>query len=210
MYLAIVKSITIDNERKVLYILYETSAIEVVYLGDPSNNYLTVFTHENIVDDAIRKSRQQSKFCTSQELQISSIHVISLAESRKIHLLAMTIAGYRLYFSHHKDAFRFSGNELGPPTTLELGYIRSPPQELNRDPNRPPRIYANTYYDCGICLSVLPQSETVDQLVMTAASPAKPGPENQPVNTSLTFMMVSRSFSALLVTNYIHIEYQQI
>jgi nuclear pore complex protein Nup155 len=189
MNVAAVKSIAIDNERKMLYILYIDSSIELVYLGDPVYPYKSICRQTNIIDDAIYKFRQQSKFFNTQELEISSIHVISEAESKKIHLLAITIAGYRLYFSHYKDAFR-PISQAAPINKLELGYIRAPPQDMNRDPNRPPRFFTNTYYSNGICLSIHPQSDVIDQLEMTAATSAKPATENQPVTTSMSFMMV--------------------
>lgn len=187
-YVAPIKSVAIDNERKVLYILYTNSAIEVVYLGDTANPYKRICTNTTIIDDAVRKCRQQSKFCSTQELEISSIHVISSAESKRIHLLAVTVAGYRLYFSHYNDAFRFL-DESKPllPSTLELGYIRSAPPDLNR----PHRFFTNTYYDRGICLSIHPQSDTVDQLEMTSVTSAKPATGSQPTNTTMSFTMVS-------------------
>ncbi|KAI9473423.1 MAG: Nup133 N terminal like-domain-containing protein [Benjaminiella poitrasii] len=197
-----VKSIAIDNERKVLYLLSEKSTIEMVYLGDVYNNYRPVAKHATIVENAIQLCRQQSRMVTANDFVIESIHVISVAESKRIHLMAMTTKGYRLYFSHHKDAFRVGGyntlnnNMTGPPNTLELGHIRVPPStiELNKEAGQLPTSYTDTYYDCGICVSVNPKDDITDQLhIMSVTS--------LPATTSTTSTVTATNIN-MMTTGY--------
>ncbi|KAI7897767.1 Nup133 N terminal like-domain-containing protein [Cokeromyces recurvatus] len=198
-----VKSMAIDNERKVLYLLSEKSSIEVVYLGDAYNNYRPVAKHTNIIENAIQLCRQQSRIVTANDFIIESIHVISVAESKRIHLMAMTTKGYRLYFSHYKDAFRMGGfttntnyTMTGPPNTLELGHIRVPPSttDLNKEAGQLPTSYIETYYDCGICVSVNPKDELTDQLHITSVTCL---PENMSATTS-----TSTGTSNMITTGY--------
>ena len=76
----------------------------------------------------------------TNEFEIQSIHIISKAESKKIHLLAITTNGIRLYFTHQKDALRMMTTYQQPitrtttttpappvPNALELIHVRLPP-----------------------------------------------------------------------------------
>ncbi|KAI8645641.1 Nup133 N terminal like-domain-containing protein [Parasitella parasitica] len=175
------RSFVIDNERKVLYILYRrTDAIEVVYLGDRTNNYKPIFTLSNIRDNALSQCRQQNRICNSSDFDLESLHVISRAESKRIHLMAVTTTGYRLYFSHYRDSFRGTGYGSQLPTepnTLELGHIRLPPPVLARSAGQLPPITAQTYYDCGIYISVWPKTDTSATIridSVTSATAAQP------------------------------------
>jgi nuclear pore complex protein Nup155 len=70
--------------------------------------------------------------------------VVPSAESRTVHLVALTSKGVRLYFSHSRTRY---GAE-GPPTCLELLYVRPPPPAGQQgEPSAPgagPSDYAPT------------------------------------------------------------------
>ncbi|GAN01153.1 nucleoporin-domain-containing protein [Mucor ambiguus] len=172
------RSFVIDNERKVLYILYkETDAIEVIYLGSPFNNYKKVCVLSAIKENAIKICRQQNRIHNSSDFDIETLHVISKAESKHIHLMAVTTTGYRLYFSHHKDSFRVIGSSSSylptEPNTLELGLVRLPPPTLTRQVGELAPTYFQTYYDCGISVSVIPKTEDSSTLRITSVTSAK-------------------------------------
>ncbi|KAK4510664.1 uncharacterized protein ATC70_005096 [Mucor velutinosus] len=172
------RSFVIDNERKVLYILYKkTDAIEVVYLGNPFNNYKSICTLSTIKENAIKICRQFNRIPNSSDLNIETLHVISKAESKHIHLMAITTTGYRLYFSHHKDSFRVIGSSNSQlplePNALELGHVRFPPPTLTRNIGELAPTYFQTYYDCGISVSVIPKTEDSSTLRITSVTSAK-------------------------------------
>ncbi|KAL9557197.1 hypothetical protein MBANPS3_001500 [Mucor bainieri] len=172
------RSFVIDNERKVLYILYKkTDDIEVVYLGGQFNSYKKVCTLSKIKENAIQICRQQNRIHNSSDFNLETLHVISKAESKHIHLMAVTTTGYRLYFSHHKDSFRFIGSSSSrlhaEPDTLELGHVRSPPPPMTRHLGELTPTYYKTYYDCGISVSTIPKTEGSSALRITSVTSAK-------------------------------------
>ncbi|CAO0792466.1 unnamed protein product [Mucor circinelloides] len=196
------RSFVIDNERKVLYILYkETDAIEVVYLGSQFNSYKSIYTLSTIKENAIQICRQQSRIFSPSDFDIETLHVISKAESKNIHLMAVTTTGHRLYFSHHKDSFRAFGNSSNlpiEPNTLELGHVRSPPPTLTRNAGELAPTYYQTYYDCGMSVSIIPKTEDSSSLRITSVTSAKAAtaaaPSAQPqVPTSSISMMAMTS-----------------
>ncbi|OAD08407.1 hypothetical protein MUCCIDRAFT_158618 [Mucor lusitanicus CBS 277.49] len=172
------RSFAIDNERKVLYILYDTDAIGVVYLGGSYQAYKSICTLKNIKENAIEICRQQNRIHNASDFDIETLHVISKAESKHIHLMAITTTGYRLYFSHHKDSFRViassnSSYSFAEPDTLELRHVRLPPPALTRQPGELAPTYFETYYDCGISVSIIPKSELSSTLRITSVTSAK-------------------------------------
>lgn len=198
------RSFVIDNERKVLYILYkETDAIEVVYLGSQFNSYKSICTLSTIKENAIQICRQQSRIFSPSDFDIETLHVISKAESKNIHLMAVTTTGHRLYFSHHKDSFRAFGNSSNlpiEPNTLELGHVRSPPPTLTRNAGELAPTYYQTYYDCGMSVSIIPKTEDSSSLRITsvtsakAATAAAPSAQPQVPTSSISMMAMVRRY----------------
>jgi nuclear pore complex protein Nup155 len=92
--------------------------------------------------------------------------------------MAITSAGFRLYFSLYSDGFR---STIGPtsniPNALELGHIRIPPP--NDLASKSQLMVRNTYYDCGICLSIKNVNDDYDAITVTATAPSVISPEQQ-------------------------------
>lgn len=83
--------------------------------------------------------------------------------------MVITPAGFRLYFTLFKSGFRNTiGLTSSIPNALELGHVRFPPPT---DASNPLNI-RNSYYDCGICLSINTLSQTRDSIAMTATAPS--------------------------------------
>lgn len=168
---------------------------KVIYLGDPFDKYKPIFMHSTITEDAIQMCRQQSRIFDASDFKLDSIHVISKAESKRIHLMAVTGSGFRLYFTHHRDAFRTLSmsniNTSVQPTTLELGHIRVPPPKPSRSAGEFPSSYTLNYYDCGIWLSANCKTEQVDTIQAIAVAAEKPSFNNP--NTNITNMMMAVS-----------------
>ncbi|KAI9246692.1 Non-repetitive/WGA-negative nucleoporin C-terminal-domain-containing protein [Phascolomyces articulosus] len=189
--LAEVESIAIDNERKVLYILTTQSGIEVYYLGPNGNEFTPVARNTDILNSARLACRQSSANMNADGFKIQSIHVISKAESNKIHLLAVTVTGFRLYFTHQKDALRTiqplnvrgqptSQQQPLPPNALELVHVRFPPtveasgQGSALQGLQQSHLFGEVnaaYYDCGALLAAKKLDQRQDQktvLIMTS------------------------------------------
>ncbi|RCI05673.1 hypothetical protein CU098_001235, partial [Rhizopus stolonifer] len=196
-----VKSIAVDNERQVLYLLCEKSVIEVVYLGDATDNYKPIFMHKNIVENAMQICRQQVRSATERDFQIESIHVISKKESKRIHLMAITITGYRLYFTHYQDGFRTMMNVVERPSTLELGHIRMPPLE-RLDVTQMAPTFSKSYYDCGICVSVKAKDDMSDSLQITSVGFGKLPAPKQPQSSSSAIRMTTSIPTVVNNVNY--------
>ncbi|KAI8368163.1 Non-repetitive/WGA-negative nucleoporin C-terminal-domain-containing protein [Radiomyces spectabilis] len=170
------KSLAIDNERKVLYILKKNNSIEVIYLGDPKNNFLPAAKNTDIGNSARLMCRQNSMMYDATEFELQSIHVISKMESNRIHLLGVTNKGFRLYFTHEQSAVRFmsvsDSSTDRRPNVLELVHVRVPPP-VNTQTNGTTMpqmllpVHAS-YYDCGIFVAARSMSEDKDSIIMTA------------------------------------------
>ncbi|KAG2195840.1 hypothetical protein INT47_012381 [Mucor saturninus] len=182
------KALAVDNERKVLYLMDETS-VEAIHLGNNSNEYRSIAKNINIVESALQICRQYSRSYNVDAFRLESIHVISEAESKRIHLMVMTSAGFRLYFSLYKDGFR---NTITPPSyvpnALELGHVRLPPPA---DVLTAPLRLRKTYYDCGICLSVNHIDEARDMITVTSVAPSIT-PPSQPSSYPLISAVPNR------------------
>lgn len=114
----------------------------------------------------------------ASDFELESIHVISKAESKKVHLVAITTTGYRLYFSHHKDVLRMtflSPTPDAPPNALELVHVRLPPPVEASGPGlamqgqqRQNGNIRATYYGCGTLLAAKIVTEESDTLLTIA------------------------------------------
>lgn len=136
--------------------------------------------------------RQSSRSYPEEAFKLESVHIVSVAESKKIHMMAVTSAGFRLYFSTYKDAFRQSfmssaDNVQIASTTLELGHVRLPPAETHQiAPGQLSQSFRYTYYDCGICLSIKPVNEDIDSIYCTSVAPNNVNTPQQPVFSNMT------------------------
>ncbi|CAO3590008.1 unnamed protein product [Absidia cylindrospora] len=174
------KYITIDDERNVLYASSSQSFIEIFYLGLTKNEFIRIAKNTDIVNSASLVCRQNSIPYTHSDFIIKHLHVVPTAESRKIHLVAVTESGFRLYFSHQRDALRsayvYPSNIKMIPNALELVHIRPPP------PPPPPQAFPfnqvtsistnlnASYYDCGIFLASQPLNDELDTITISSAA----------------------------------------
>ncbi|KAI9322646.1 Nup133 N terminal like-domain-containing protein [Dichotomocladium elegans] len=202
-----IKSLEIDNERKVLYLLSNQSRIEVVYLGDKENNYKSIAVKNDICNSARLACRQKLLAFDDAEFKIDAIHVISKTESKKIHLVGITSSGYRLYFTHHRNAVQMMSFTQAdqPPNGLELVHVRIPPPIetpsattlFQTQPKNGP--IHTSYYDCGIMLAAKMTSDDNDTIVMTAVDPgsyARQGSTAANTNTNTLFSAGTNALSS--------------
>jgi nuclear pore complex protein Nup155 len=144
----------------------------LIYLGDSSNNYQPITKNTTIIETAGHMCRQTQRAFHPEVFALESLHIISKAESRYVHLMAITAAGFRLYFTHYKDGFRNASTYMNPPSeipnALEMGHIRVPATPLTQTPGEPSLFCSYAYYDCGITLTVRTVNEDIDSINMTS------------------------------------------
>lgn len=124
---------------------------------------------------------------------LQSVHVISKAESKYVHLMAITSGGFRLYFTTSREGFR---NKSLPavPNALELGHVRLPPPPIAQVPGQPYPLARIAYYDCGICMTARQINDDNDTIHVTAGTYDN-NKTSQPSTTLYGTPMVSARFS---------------
>ena len=119
----------VDDTRNLLYTLSSTSTIRTYQLL-PNNglNRLIVKplsqTHSNLT----HLLRTASELLTPST-QIVSISTIPASESSKLHLMAMTSTGCRLFLSATASYSWGSSDTGGAPTSMQIQHVRFPPPE---------------------------------------------------------------------------------
>lgn len=89
-------SMAVDNERKLLYTLTESSSIECYSLGYEGNSFEK---SSSISFETIRNTLHRASVNYSDTLKLISINPTRISESDSIHLVAVSSNGIRAYFS---------------------------------------------------------------------------------------------------------------
>lgn len=127
--------IEVDSSRHLLYTRTEKSTIQLYDLGyeGTSMKQITSKTLSAVVNQAS---------CIANTIDISnfkpivSIKAVTRNESDNIHLIAVTEAGVRLYFSCNSDR----------PTSLDLSHVRLPPGFTPSSAMQRPNLVSNIYH----------------------------------------------------------------
>lgn len=124
----------------------------------------TEFTYVAKNTDIINSTRQMCRPMTydNESFNIESLHVITKSESKKIHLVAVTKRGFRLYFTHERNGVRTpyiqqsfpnnNNNNNVTPNALELVHVRLPSPKENQQSMQPHLNVETSYYNCGVFL----------------------------------------------------------
>ncbi|ORZ09832.1 Nup133 N terminal like-domain-containing protein [Absidia repens] len=187
------KYIAIDDERNVLYAFSDKSMIEVFYLGPTKTEFTSIAKNSDIANSARLMCRQNSTTFVASDFDIEYLHVISISESTKIHLVAVTRRGYRLYFTHQRDALRntfayssatSSSTIKMIPNALELVHVRLPPRmdQVNQSTQPYPEVNMS-YYDYGVLLASQTYDEHYDTIYMSSGTVTN---TIQPLTTTTT------------------------
>ncbi|EJU01086.1 nucleoporin-domain-containing protein [Dacryopinax primogenitus] len=135
----LVRLLAVDPKRNVLYALTNQEDISVYYLGTPtpanqeaSLHFSAPFTAKNIYTTALTQSPSNPGLPNKQSFHIASLVPTLPQESKYIHLIAVTTAGLRLYFTFfRRNLYVISSPPYptpnGAPAALDLMFIRSPP-----------------------------------------------------------------------------------
>lgn len=146
--------IEIDNSRHLLYARTDKSTIQLYDLGHDGSSMklVTTKTLSAIVNQAS---------CVARTVDIGifkpfvGIKALARSESDSIHLMAVTQAGVRLYFSA-------CGSDR--PTSLELVHVRLPPGHTPPSGMQKPNSVSNIYYQDNTFIMTSSQTENKDFL----------------------------------------------
>ncbi|XP_033636336.1 nuclear pore complex protein Nup155-like [Asterias rubens] len=162
-----IAEITIDETRHILYTRSERGTIQVYDMGSDgcSMSRVTAVSHYSMMKQAIFYARNIDR---SNFKQVVHIAAIPCTESSRLHLVAVTQTGVRLYFT----TIPFQGGSIGGvhvgsrdrPINLCLVHIRLPPGfTANASQYRPTNVHAAVYSQ-GTMLLCCSQTEESDHL----------------------------------------------
>lgn len=146
--------IEIDNSRKLLYTRTEKSTIQLYDLGNDGSSIRQV-TSKSLSAVVNQASCIARTIDTSNFKPIVGIKVLNRFESETIHLVALTQAGVRLYFSA-------SGGDR--PTSLDLVHVRLPPGFTPSSAMQRPNSVSNIYHKDDTFIMTSAQADNKDIL----------------------------------------------
>jgi nuclear pore complex protein Nup155 len=125
----------VDDSRQLIYTLSSESSIRTFHMDSPTTlqQVIEKKRHECLRD--ISHMISSSVLLTNQ-LRIVSISPVSAKEGSKLHLMATTTAGCRLFLSATRGYGYLSGQ--GAPQSMQVQHIKFPPQFEPRPQGNPP------------------------------------------------------------------------
>ncbi|PBP16344.1 hypothetical protein BUE80_DR012878 [Diplocarpon rosae] len=120
-----VVQIVVDDTRRLLYTLSSESAIRTFYMDTNATLQLAIEKRRQECLRDISHMVGQSPLLTNS-MKICSISPISAREGSKLHLMATTTSGCRLFISATRG---YSGNyNSGAPSSMQVQHIKFPPR----------------------------------------------------------------------------------
>ncbi|KAI1382701.1 nucleoporin-domain-containing protein [Hypoxylon trugodes] len=127
-----VTEIVIDNSRNLLYTLSTMSTVRTYHM-EPPNKLTKVI--EKTKDEFLRDIAHVLSTGTpllNERIDIVSISPISAVEDFKVHLMALTNTGCRLFMSATSTASYMLNSSNQAPQSMQLQAIKFPPSEQRR------------------------------------------------------------------------------
>jgi len=152
--------IEVDNSRNILYTRSEKGTVTVYDLGvnGEALEKVVSLSAQRIFEDC---SRVASTVETSNLKPIVHIAPIQGSEDDRLHLVALTGGGSRLYLSTRSNT---ENNPSARPQCLRLVFIRLPPGFAPSGPTQKPTKVHNGYYKSGLTLLASSPAEAADVL----------------------------------------------
>lgn len=186
---AAILSLAYDPDRNLLHALLSDSTIQCYYLGHDDGSFSRLCHFKDVFEHAARLC--PTGLINKKNFKVISIHVVAPEDSAYIHLIAMTSAGVKLYFTTlRRDERAYSRGQLlrshPAPYTLELVHVRLPAEEIRKGDHRRlihswyPNIHS-AYYRHGVMLASSTASEHEDYLLISAINQAVVSAGHKPV-----------------------------
>ncbi|KAK8144566.1 hypothetical protein G3M48_005621 [Beauveria asiatica] len=127
-----VVDIVIDDSRSLLYTLSSKSTIRTYHMEAPDRLHKVIEKEKVHCLRDIAHMITQSKLLTDR-MRIVSISPISKQEASKIHLMAMTDTGCRIFFSATSASSYIYGSQNNMvPQSMQVQFIKFPPSPFSR------------------------------------------------------------------------------
>ncbi|KAI9800855.1 MAG: hypothetical protein M1825_003638 [Sarcosagium campestre] len=116
----------IDDSRDLLYTLSSSSGIRTFYMTPPNGLEFTIDRSLSEIFSNIGHMTSRTELL-APGVYIVSIQAISANEATKLHLMATTSTGCRLFMSATAASSFLSGSVSGKPTSMQVQHIKFPP-----------------------------------------------------------------------------------
>ena len=123
----IVEDIVIDDSRNLLYTLSSESEVRIFHMDTPTTLKQVVKKERNDFLKDISHMISQSPLLDTN-LKIVSISPIPANEAAKLHLMATTASGCRLYLSATRG-YGYLAGKIDAPTSMQVQHIKFPPPD---------------------------------------------------------------------------------
>lgn len=123
------ENIEVDGHRNILYTISASNALTVYDLGVDGEKLIHIKTLSSLASDIAKTATQRFEGLDKYALDIVSMCVVPPTESLNVHLVCITRAGHRLYFSTYSRSSSVSTrfNPQIRPKMLQLLHVRFPP-----------------------------------------------------------------------------------
>lgn len=130
-----VKDIVVDDTRNLLYTLSSESTIRIFHMDTPTTLTQVVVKSRNEILRDISHMISQTPLL-SNTMSIVSINTIPAKEAAKLHLMAVTSTGCRLFLSATRG-YGYLAGKGEAPTSMQVQHIKFPPKELQQGQSSP-------------------------------------------------------------------------
>ncbi|KAI9798741.1 MAG: hypothetical protein M1833_004571 [Piccolia ochrophora] len=126
-----VLQMVVDDTRNLLYTLSSTSAIRIFHMTPQGSLDSTINKPFSEILSNIGHMVSRTELLTPA-VSIVSINPIPSNEASKLHLMATTSTGCRLFLSATAASSFLSGAVSGKPTSMQVQHIKFPPQQTSQ------------------------------------------------------------------------------
>ncbi|KKA27708.1 hypothetical protein TD95_002356 [Thielaviopsis punctulata] len=188
--------LAIDDSRNLLYSLSSRSTIRTYHMEAP-NKLTKVIEKEKMhcLRDITHMINASSLL--NDRISIVSISPISAKEASKLHLMALTSTGCRLFFSATNAASYMAStmNTMTAPQSMQVQFIKFPPARMSRahtggidlDTNSLSTSRMGVRYAPGFFLDFVSKDNRPNEDLLFVAAPESGRIKSTPINTPLKF-----------------------
>ncbi|KAH7031669.1 Non-repetitive/WGA-negative nucleoporin C-terminal-domain-containing protein [Microdochium trichocladiopsis] len=122
-------SIVVDNSRNLLYTLSSISTVRTYFIEGPDKLTKVIEKTKNDFLRDIAHALSVVSPLLTERMNIVSISPISAVEDAKVHLMALTDSGCRLFMSATSASSYMMSSSTSAPQSMQLQSIKFPPPE---------------------------------------------------------------------------------
>ncbi|KAI0435468.1 Non-repetitive/WGA-negative nucleoporin C-terminal-domain-containing protein [Xylaria sp. FL1042] len=122
--------LVIDDTRNLLYSLSNTSTVRTYHMEAPDKLTKVIEKPKNDFLRDIAHTLSVGSPLLNERMEIVSISPVSATEDNKVHLMALTNTGCRLFMSATSASSYMLGSTSRPPQSMQLQSIKFPPPEV--------------------------------------------------------------------------------